>query len=385
MFAFDNELVLLSYVPKKGKYVLLLSNMHQGASVSESGLPEIIEFYNSTKGGVDMFDQMCSTYSCNRKTQRWPLCVFYGIINSSCLNAYVILRHNMTTVGAHVQPREMFLLSLGEAMMTPWMEKRLVMQNLPRLIRENIADQLGKNVPETSTTLQGEGAKRRCHLCPRSKDRKSKIQWRLNIVPEDALFHKNEHFLNVTKILKFLRNREFDIWCRHPQKEKGVVLFKQYPGANKWICKHEGLSNSEWRDGIKMVGNVAAVRAVPERSQDNRCRHFHNEVETLAHVLGSCPHGEALRNTRHHQVRSIIATALKHADYNTFEEVHGLSVTGSTRRIDIIAFKESTRSGYIIDPTVRFETDEEQPAEVDNEKKEYLQSYHSLLPQKNTG
>ncbi|KAJ4451739.1 hypothetical protein ANN_03210 [Periplaneta americana] len=80
MFAFDNELVLLSYVPKKGKYVLLLSNMHQGASVSESGLPEIIEFCNSTKGGVDMFDQMCSTYSCNRKTQRWSLCVFYGII-----------------------------------------------------------------------------------------------------------------------------------------------------------------------------------------------------------------------------------------------------------------------------------------------------------------
>ncbi|KAJ4440187.1 hypothetical protein ANN_08325 [Periplaneta americana] len=116
---------------------------------------------------------------------------------------------------------------------------------------------------------------------------------------------------------------------------------------------------------------------------DNRCRHCHNEVENLAHVLGSCPHGEALRNARHHQVRSIIATALKDADYNTYEEVHGLSVIGSTRRIDIIAFKESTRSGYIIDPTVRFETDEEQPAEVDNEKKDiynptisyYLQKY----------
>ncbi|KAJ4428022.1 hypothetical protein ANN_24036 [Periplaneta americana] len=171
--------------------------------------------------------------------------------------------------------------------------------------------------------------------------------------------------------------REFDIWCRHPQKGKGVVLFKQYPGANKWICKHEGLSNSEWRDGIKMIGNVAAVRAVPGRSQDNRCRHCHNEVETLAHVLGSCPHGEALRNARHHQVRSIIATALKHADYNTFEEVHGLSVTGNTRRIDIIAFKESTRSGYIIDPTVRFETNEEQPVQVDNEKKNI---YNPTIP-----
>ncbi|KAJ4441445.1 hypothetical protein ANN_11300 [Periplaneta americana] len=139
----------------------------------------------------------------------------------------------------------------------------------------------------------------------------------------------------------------------------------------------QGLSNSEWRDGIKMVGNVAAVLAVPGRSQDNRCRHCHNEVETLAHVLGFCPHGEALRSARHHQVRSIIATALKDADYNTFEEVHGLSVTGSTRRIDIITFKESTRSGYIIDPTVRFETDEEQPAEVDNEKKNI---YNPTIP-----
>ncbi|KAJ4440746.1 hypothetical protein ANN_08970 [Periplaneta americana] len=153
---------------------------------------------------------------------------------------------------------------------------------------------------------------------------------------QDALLHKNAHFLNATKIRNLLRNREFDIWCRHPQKGKGVVLFKQYPGANKWICKHEGLSNSEWRDGIKMVGNVAAVRSVPGRSQDNR-----------------------------------------YADYNTFEEVHGLSVTDSTRRIDIIAFKESTRSGFIIDPTVRFETNEEQPAEVDKEKKNI---YNPTIP-----
>ncbi|KAJ4432633.1 hypothetical protein ANN_21256 [Periplaneta americana] len=48
-----------------------------------------------------------------------------------------------------------------------------------------------------------------------------------------------------------------------------------------------------------------------------------------------------------------------------------------TRRIDITAFKESTRSGYIIDPTVRFETDEEQTAEVDNEKKNI---YNPTIP-----
>ncbi|KAJ4440570.1 hypothetical protein ANN_08715 [Periplaneta americana] len=99
-------------------------------------------------------------------------------------------------------------------------------------------------------------------------------------------------------------------------------------------------------------GGLEKVRAVLGRSQDNRCRHCHNEVKTLAHILRSCPHSEALRNARHHQVRSIIATALKDADYNTFEKIHGLSITASTRCIDIIVFKESTRSGFIIDPTV---------------------------------
>ncbi|KAJ4434321.1 hypothetical protein ANN_22878 [Periplaneta americana] len=124
-----------------------------------------------------------------------------------------------------------------------------------------------------------------------------------------------------------------------------------------------GVNYDELRDGIKMVGNFAAVRTLPGRSQDNRCRHYHNEVETLAHVLGFCPHGEALRNPRHQQVRSIIATAIKDADYNTFEEVHGLSVTGTTRHIDIIAFKDSTRSGFVIEPAVLLETNEEQSAE----------------------
>ncbi|KAJ4447114.1 hypothetical protein ANN_09114 [Periplaneta americana] len=60
-----------------------------------------------------------------------------------------------------------------------------------------------------------------------------------------------------------------------------------------------------------------------------------------------------------------------------------ISGWGNTRRIDIIAFKESTRSGFIIDPTVRFETNEEQPVEVDKEKNNicnptipyYLQKY----------
>ena len=99
----------------------------------------------------------------------------------------------------------------------------------------------------------------------------------------------------------------------------------------------------------------------------NRCRHCHNEIETLAHVLGSCSHGEALRNARHHKVRTIIAQALRDVGFRAYEEIHGLSESGSTRRIDILAFKDE-RMGYIIDPTIRLEYCKSQPDDVHKEK-----------------
>ncbi|KAJ4432415.1 hypothetical protein ANN_21034 [Periplaneta americana] len=55
---------------------------------------------------------------------------------------------------------------------------------------------------------------------------------------------------------------------------------------------------------LKMTGNVAPVRAVSGRTQDNsHCRRCHCEDKTLAHVLGSCPFGKTLRNSRHHKIR----------------------------------------------------------------------------------
>jgi len=46
------------------------------AETGEKKKPEIICFYNQTKGGVDMVDQMSSNYSAARKTNRWPLFSF---------------------------------------------------------------------------------------------------------------------------------------------------------------------------------------------------------------------------------------------------------------------------------------------------------------------
>ncbi|KAJ4450236.1 hypothetical protein ANN_01655 [Periplaneta americana] len=72
-----------------------------------------------------------------------------------------------------------------------------------------------------------------------------------------------------------------------------------------------------------MIANVRPVRALPGRSQNGtHCRHCRSEKETLAHILGACPHGEQLRNSRHHKIRSLLPSALRGKDYQVEEEVH---------------------------------------------------------------
>jgi hypothetical protein len=63
IFGFTKDLTLVSYVLKKNKPVFLLSSLHHDSAIcSDSGKPEIIEFYNKPKGAVDMLDQICARY-----------------------------------------------------------------------------------------------------------------------------------------------------------------------------------------------------------------------------------------------------------------------------------------------------------------------------------
>ena len=166
-----------------------------------------------------------------------------------------------------------------------------------------------------------------------------------------------------------LRQQEFNKWCTLQTHGNGVALYTECPFANRWLEIQKGLSSAERRTAIKLQGNVSPVGSLHARSQDGtHCKHY-SEKETLAHILGYCPRGELLRNVRHHRIRSKIVAALSVKNYEVFEEVHCLATNGSTRRADIIAIEKSSRRGFIIDPTVRFETDVDQPLAVDNEKK----------------
>jgi hypothetical protein len=93
---FTKDLTIVPYVPKKNKSVVLLSSLHYDSAIcSDSGKPENIEFYDKTKGAVDMLDQMCAGYTLLRATRRWTMAMFYDMVKIAAVNALVIYAHNM--------------------------------------------------------------------------------------------------------------------------------------------------------------------------------------------------------------------------------------------------------------------------------------------------
>ena len=66
--------------------------MSVGVDSSEKHKPETIEFYNKTKCGVDVADQMARQYSVKAGTRRWPVAVFYNILDLVCINAFVLYK-----------------------------------------------------------------------------------------------------------------------------------------------------------------------------------------------------------------------------------------------------------------------------------------------------
>ena len=65
---------MLCCPPQKGKVVTLMSTMHfsNREDVGSETKPEVIMYYNSTKGGVDTMDQLVRDYSTKRMTRRGP-------------------------------------------------------------------------------------------------------------------------------------------------------------------------------------------------------------------------------------------------------------------------------------------------------------------------
>ncbi|KAE8296656.1 hypothetical protein D5F01_LYC05417 [Larimichthys crocea] len=126
VFAFTRNHTLVSYIPRRGKNVLLLSTKHRGADISDDSKrkPTIIQDYNRCKGGVDNLDKLRAALN------RWPLALFHNLLDVSLYNAFVLwtsIEPSWEQQKGH--RRRLFIEEVGEALVTPHMEKR---ERLPR-------------------------------------------------------------------------------------------------------------------------------------------------------------------------------------------------------------------------------------------------------------
>lgn len=167
---------MCSYVQRTTNSVILLSTMHADNAVGDNGKPDIVLYYNATKGGVDVMDQMLGQYTTQRQTNRWPLSLFFNIIDISSFAAYLIYFENNKTIPRKNTQRKSFLQSLAEELCMPIIEERASNRQITRHFSSKSAIEcyLGKPVDTTMRSEQSSTSKTHtgrkpvtgsCHIC----------------------------------------------------------------------------------------------------------------------------------------------------------------------------------------------------------------------------
>ena len=126
LYDHDNKIVLVSYIPRRRKNVVLLSSSHAGSTVfpDQANKPEMILDYNTGKKGVDQFDQNIEKFTCRRKTVRWPLLLFYNILDVSAFNGFLIMKKN-----GYSKSRKQFLIALSKQLVSTCARSRVLRNN----------------------------------------------------------------------------------------------------------------------------------------------------------------------------------------------------------------------------------------------------------------
>ena len=72
-----------------------MSTMHRKVITDESHpkkLPQTIKFYNETKFGVDIMDQMARYHTCKTGTRRWPVACFFNMLDLCAINSWILYK-----------------------------------------------------------------------------------------------------------------------------------------------------------------------------------------------------------------------------------------------------------------------------------------------------
>ncbi|KAJ4435065.1 hypothetical protein ANN_23639 [Periplaneta americana] len=172
----------VSYIPreKPKRNLLMLSTQHYDDAIGAPSDPKkktvINLYYNDTKGGVDTVDQMVRKYSTKRATRRWPVSIFYTLVDIAALNGYTTFILNFPDWNKKKpNQRRLYLQELGLKLITPYTEERARnVTGLQKCVISAMEGILKRKIKQTSGAKDVHGGKGRCHLCTR--DCRSKIE-----------------------------------------------------------------------------------------------------------------------------------------------------------------------------------------------------------------
>ncbi|XP_025191783.1 uncharacterized protein LOC112592035 [Melanaphis sacchari] len=149
IFAYNNQITALSYVPKKGKNVVLISTMHSNSNdidstTGDAKKPEIISFYNTTK-----------------------------ILDIAGINSQVIFVSNNPETKT---VRRLFLRGLGLDLLKLQVSKRVTTKTVPRSLRLEAAKYANLPVEKLKQSSSQNRSSGRCIVCPSNKDKKLNVR-----------------------------------------------------------------------------------------------------------------------------------------------------------------------------------------------------------------
>ncbi|KAJ4450371.1 hypothetical protein ANN_01792 [Periplaneta americana] len=158
----------------------MLSTQHYDDAIGAPSDPKkktvINLYYNDTKGGVDTVDQMVRKYSTKRATRRWPVSIFYTLVDIAALNGYTTFILNFPDWNKKKpNQRRLYLHELGLKLVTPYIEERARnVTGLQKCVISAMEGIMKRKIKQTSGAKEVHGGKGRCHLCTR--DCRSKIE-----------------------------------------------------------------------------------------------------------------------------------------------------------------------------------------------------------------
>lgn len=152
MFGFQKNFTLVSYIPKPRKFVYMISSLHHDKNIDQDTgnkqKPSMITFYNQTKSGVDVVDKLARTYDVSRNSKRWPLTLFFSILNHAGINAMILHIFNNNIEVKKTKNRRNFIRDLGMALIEEHLKNRKDNSRIPRDSRKRIHALLGETLEE---------------------------------------------------------------------------------------------------------------------------------------------------------------------------------------------------------------------------------------------